>query len=355
MNELSQLEGINQILEIINEEITSPEPSSIHIINLLADLRIKEVYQTLSDSDYYDIVGGTLKLNPDFFMKYIYGNGKLYANVNKDEMTKHIIKKFCLYKGEEILFEFQGNIKQIDDVQNNVYVQVKGGPIFITNYRIIAQGKLKVKGHSFNAWIWGGSIAWLLSGGSKRAKSREEFVDKSAKQKLPCYGYHFDTQNHVRLKKKSNGILYSIFGEKVKNIGHLSRMKQFKELVKVIKMVRITLPYPNRETIDRIYEVLSKNVNQTFNAFLELHEMGLNPKLKRNEYLYRLKKLWNSEEYQGRPDSEYLDIVDAVYNLDPEFFMTYIYPKMMSWKFPSFLKIKNQIIENLQGQVAKIS
>ncbi|MFX0004131.1 MAG: hypothetical protein ACFE9C_08105 [Candidatus Hodarchaeota archaeon] len=348
MNELNQVGTINEIVDKINDEMISPEPHPDRIISQLIDLR------ELLGKDipvFYDIVGGTFKLNPEFFMKSIYRNPVF----QKDEITKHIIEKFCLYQGEEILFEFQGDIKQIDDVQNNIYVSVTGGTIFITNYRIIAHGKLKAKGHSFNAYIWGGSIAWLLSGGSKRAKSREALIDKSAEQKLPCYGYQFNTRNHVRLKKKSNGILYSIIGEKPENIANASRMKQVKELIKAIRMVRITLPYPKREIIDRIYEVLSKDVNHTFYAFLELHEMKLNEKLKRNEFLYRLKKLWDSEEYKGFTSSNYLDVVDAVYNLDPEFFMTFIYPKMISWKFPGFLQVKNEINDMLRQQGANIN
>ena len=120
----------------------------------------------------------------------------------------------------------------------------------------------------------------------------------------------------------------------------------------------VTISHVVNKMVDEriyLYEALSKDVNHTFNAFLELHEMGINEKLKRNEFLYRLKRLWDSEEYQGYSDSDYLDVVDAVYNLDPEFFMTYIYPKMMSWKFPSFLKVKDQIIEILRGQGANIS
>ncbi|MFX0040267.1 MAG: hypothetical protein ACFFB9_12945 [Promethearchaeota archaeon] len=348
MYELNQVGEINEIVDKINEEIIGSEPRTDQIISNLIDLR-ELLWKNLPT--FYDIVGGTFKLNPEFFMESIYSNS-LFQN---DEITKHIIEKFCLYEGEEILLEFKGDIKQIDDVQNNIYVSITGGTIFVTNYRIIAQGKLKAKGHSFNAYIWGGSIAWLLSGGSKRAKSKEAIIDQSATQKLPCYGYQFNTRNHVRLKKKSNGILYSIIGEKPENLTNGSRMRQIKELIKAIKMVRITLPYPKRELIDRIYELLSKDVNHTFNAFLELHEMGLNEKLKRNEFLYRLKKLWDSEEYKGFNNSNYLDVVDAVYNLDPNFFMTFIYPKMMSWKFPAFLQVKTEINDMLRQQGANIN
>ncbi|MFX1322755.1 MAG: hypothetical protein ACFFAQ_14050, partial [Promethearchaeota archaeon] len=63
---------VNQIMSNIKEEITSPEPSSKQIITYLSDLRIKEEYQSITDSEFYDIVGETFKLNPEFFMNHIY-------------------------------------------------------------------------------------------------------------------------------------------------------------------------------------------------------------------------------------------------------------------------------------------
>jgi len=64
---------INQIRNTIKEEITSPTPSSDHIISHLHDLRTKEEYQSLSDSEFYEIIGETFKLNPEYFMESIYG------------------------------------------------------------------------------------------------------------------------------------------------------------------------------------------------------------------------------------------------------------------------------------------
>ncbi len=82
----------------------------------------------------------------------------------------------------------------------------------------------------------------------------------------------------------------------------------------------------------------------------------MEPKRKRKELLEILRHLRKKEEYQDISDTEYLDIVRETYRLNPQFFMDFIYPKMKSWKFPSFLNIKVEVIElienlNLLGDV----
>jgi len=357
MNELNQISDVNQIVNNIKEEITRSEPSSARIITHLYDLRTKEEYQSLSDSEFYNIVGETFKLNPEFYMKYIYGARELYAKVNNREMEKYILEKFCLYEGEQILYECNGKLKESNPSMKVVSTVVKAsvnGTIYVTNYRIIAQGKL---GASGGRW-WGGGLLDLalagMTGHGKRAKSKTGIIEGSISQELPCYGYQFKTKNHVRLKRKSNGILYSVIVDKVENISNMSRSKQFKAVVQAMRLVRITLPYTNKEEINNIFEILCKNVNHTIDSFLEMYEIGLTEKLKRGEFLYRLRKLWNSEEYKHLSDSEYLDIVKAVYNIDPEFFMTSIYPKMRSWNFPLFLRVKEEVFEILSKEGGNI-
>jgi len=70
-------------------------------------------------------------------VKKLYGDGKL------KEMEKYILNKFCLLEDEQILFETEGRI--------NIYlppvkVSIKSGKILVTNYRLIAQGKLITEG-----------------------------------------------------------------------------------------------------------------------------------------------------------------------------------------------------------------
>ena len=68
------MSDVNEILNHIKEEFRNPKASAKKILKSLYDLRTKEEYQQLSDSDFFDIVGETFKMNPNFFM------GKLYKN-----------------------------------------------------------------------------------------------------------------------------------------------------------------------------------------------------------------------------------------------------------------------------------
>ncbi|MFX1357134.1 MAG: hypothetical protein ACFFA8_07590 [Promethearchaeota archaeon] len=319
------MSGVNLIIKNIKEEITNPKPSSNRIITYLHDLRTKEEYQSLSNVEFYDIVGETFKLNPEYFMKRIYG--KYFHN---REMEKYIIRKFCLYDGEQIIYECDGSIRQRN--QDNVKVSVLGR-IYITNYRIIAQGTLSVSGGRLSG---GGNlldlVIPLMTGRRKRTKSKKGLIEGSTYQELPCYGYQFPIRNHVKLKKKGDGIRYIVTPQ------------LFFKLRNVFKVIQISLGYPLEDKINKLFQVLSKDVNQIIDSFRELHEMGLNRRSKKKEFIYRLRQLWKSEEYQQLFDSNYLDVVIRVYELDPEFFMTSIYPKMMSWKFPSFVRVKEEII-----------
>jgi hypothetical protein len=361
---------VNQIMSNIKEELTNPKPSTKRIITILSDLRSKEEYQLITDSEFYDIVGETFKLNPKFFMKNIYSEmlssihdqivrySRRYKTtprkINMMEMEKYIIEKFCLYQGEQILYECDGQIKEINPTplkfafnRDPIGASVDRR-IYITNYRIIAHGKLSVWGGQRWGWgIWSEIAAMVATGGSKRCESRLGIIGGSLSQELPCYGYQFKTTNHVRLKKKSNGVGYWVIVNKVESISNPSGMEQKNALINAMRKVRLTLHSSKKEDINNLYKALCKNVYQTINSFYEIHEVGLHEKFKRKEFLYRLRELWDSEEYQHLSNSEYLEIVEAVYNLDPQFFMTIIYPKMMSWTFPSFLNVKSEISEIL--------
>jgi len=229
---------VNQIMNNIKEELANPEPSSKRIITHLTDLRSKEEYQSLSDSEFYDIVGETFKLNPEFFMKSIYEEmlilqtrgRKLYENINNMEMEKYIIEKFCLYEGEQILFECSGKIKRINPEMESVMKLTKmnrrrtkasvDGRIYVTNYRIIAHGKLSVSGGRSDL-LWNDWLVLLLpfSGRSKRAMGKEGIITTSTHQDLPCYGYQFPIpfkEFYLRLKKKKDGITYGMPFNKIR-------------------------------------------------------------------------------------------------------------------------------------------
>ncbi|MDX1797521.1 MAG: hypothetical protein R3255_02620, partial [Candidatus Lokiarchaeia archaeon] len=113
-------------------------------------------------------------------------------------------------------------------------------------------------------------------------------------------------------------------------------------LLKAVRTITITLP---NAQMDELFEILSKDVEEVIEMFQELQDMELKRRYKRKEFLYRLRKLWESEEYRNFTDSDYLDVVAKVYELDPELFMNSIYPKIRSWISPSFLRVKEKIIK----------
>jgi len=122
------------------------------------------------------------------------------------------------------------------------------------------------------------------------------------------------------------------------------------QIGKAIRQVRITLTHPNEEKIHKLFAVLCKDKNQIINIIRELYEMKINqPKRKQKEFLGILNpQLYfqskgkiisrlQSDEVYHFSDSDYLEIVKETNKLDPEYFMTSIYPEMMSWKYHKFI------------------
>jgi len=136
--------------ELLNPEIDQNWKlyCDLKISATLSELFPKEEHQHLSGSEFFDIVGEAFKSDPEFYKVNIEGEvrkrvKKLYGDEKIKEMEKYIINKFCLLEDERILFETEGRI--------NIYlppvkISIKSGKILVTNYRLIAQGKLIIEG-----------------------------------------------------------------------------------------------------------------------------------------------------------------------------------------------------------------
>ncbi len=218
------------------------------ILIYLSDLRVKDDYQSLSDSEFYDIVGECLKLNSKFFMNSIYKDLRKIAKrqfgvKGRRFMEKNILERFCLYEGEQILYECEGKVQQ---TRKGKGVKIYG-TLFVTNERIIAQGKIGDTGHTTGS----GSIFDLLlvpsaiSKSRKIRKTKDIVVERSVTQELPYYGYQFPYQNHFKLTIKPRKIKY--------------------------KMTQDNLPYDllvysysfkDKEQLDYLIEILSKKPGQ---------------------------------------------------------------------------------------------
>jgi hypothetical protein len=113
-------------------------------------------------------------------------------------------------------------------------------------------------------------------------------------------------------------------------------------------MVDITLADPTEEKINNLFELIRRKPNQILESIRELHEMNLPPKIKQFHFIQKIavgsyfpssgkivSKL-QGEDANCFSVSDYLMIVKEIYQLDPEFFMTSLYPKLMSVKFAKF-------------------
>jgi len=322
----------------------------------LYDLQTQNKSQQLSDSEFFDAVGETFRLNPEFFMKELYNpfRKKMGISIGAEklkEMGKYIIEKFCLGENEEILYECKGKISlnellerkpsgKYKMVSRPVKLSVSSGNLFFTNYRIIAQGKLKVTGgYSTNIFsdLWPTLLtrcAWM--GDTIQAKRRKDSFKSS-----PVFGYIFQIKNHTRLGKI--------------NLLHIVGYSLNIDKRKCDISIKPTDTSKREEHLNKIFDLLRQDANEVLDVINEVYETELLEKNKRRMILVVLKALRKSEEFADLSDSDFLNIVKETYKLDPEFFMNSVYPKMISWKFPSFLSVKEELIEHLRKEGANIN
>jgi len=330
----------NQILNIIKEELQNPRPNAKTILKSLFDLRTNKKIQQPSDSEFFDIVGETFQLNPDFFMKEIYKVfmvklGKIIGFEKRREMEKYIIEKFCLAEGEQILYECKGNVKQVELIEQKesgkykmdrfpLTISVSSGDVFLTNYRLIAHGLLKVKGGESTSWfVWTDSL-WIFTGGSKRREKKDNFIESS-----PLFGYQFPIKNHWGLSKSK--LLHIV--------AYMLNMDKMKGTISI----KPTDTSTREEDMSKMFDFLRKDANEVLDVIKELMETEKREKWKRRYISNMLKSLRKTDEYTDLSDSDFLNIVKETFKIEPEFFMASIYPKMMSWDFPAFLSVKEEV------------
>ena len=97
-----------------------------------------------------------------------------------------------------------------------------------------------------------------------------------------------------------------------------------------------------------IYNDLKKKIKKLFDDEKML-EMELKSKWKSKEIASLLLNLRVAEEYQRFTDSEYADIVESAYKLNPQGFMTYVYPQIKSINKSSIEPIKKDLIELIEN------
>ncbi|MFW9829542.1 MAG: hypothetical protein ACFFEY_18355 [Candidatus Thorarchaeota archaeon] len=333
---------VNQILNDIKKAIEKSKPNVKLILNILYDLRSKKKVRQLTDTDFFDVVGETYNMAPEFFMKELYETfmvkiGKLIGAEKRQEMERYIIEKFCLDEDEKILYVCKANVKLTEMLEQTtkgktkgglfgIIISVKSGDIFITNQRLIAHGFFKVKGGESQKWfVWGPGSLWIFTGGSKRRERQKELFESTP------FGYQFPIKNHMGLGKVK---LLHLIGY---------------QLIVKNRICMITIKPLNKqkreEHLNSIFNLLRKDAEEILALIQGIFEFDKGEKFKKRLIPNFIKSLKHHEveEYNDLSDSDYLNIVKETYNIDPEFFKSVIYPKMMSWDFDPFLKVKDQV------------
>ena len=170
----------NQVLDRIKKALKMRKPS---IAEILSYLYILQSTNSLSNFEFFDIIGQTFQLSPKFFMLSIYPNirgkfRKIYGDEEMQVMNKNILEKFCLDEGEQLIYELNEVIRK--KVPKKYTIKVLHGTIYITNYRIIAHGKFVFE------------LELAIGGSFKNPKEAKiAYISNST----PCYGYLFPIKN----------------------------------------------------------------------------------------------------------------------------------------------------------------
>jgi hypothetical protein len=338
----------NKALELIKAELDSPRPNTKKIMKLLFDFE----KDYLSSHEYFDFIGRAFKLNPDYFMKQLYESfmGKIRKIIGvekRTEMERYILEKYCLYEDEEILYDCSGNVKQTELIEQSesgkykmnttpLTVSVNSGHVFLTNYRIIVNGLLKVKGgERTRGFLFYATSLWVFTGGSKRSERKEEL--KSSQ----LFGYQFPIKDHWGLGKS--------------NFLHLVAYFIMRDKFKCTVSIKPTNQSKREADMVAIFNLLRKTPEEAINVIKQIYDFEKLEKFARRQIWGILKSIWKGEEYLGVPNSEILNIVVETFKLDPEFFENSIYPKMVAWKNESFLNIREELFDLLRREGATIN
>lgn len=217
------------------------------ILKTLFDLGSEANSQQLSDSEFFDIVGETFKLNPEYFMKELYKRfmkkmSKIIGAEKQQEMVKYIIENFCLVEDEQIVYECKANVnifEKSSQIKFQGYkITISSGYIYITNFRIIAQGSFKVEGgqHILTPLLFTPRFN-DLSGYSRRKERKIEFIESS-----PTFGYQFPCNDHYGLAegKHPKLVSYTIMTDErywVINITPTDKSKKEKDITKIFDIL----------------------------------------------------------------------------------------------------------------------
>ena len=200
------MSDVSLAMNKIAEELKKTNPSKKKVLNFLYDLQ-------LYDFEFLNSIGETFKLNPLFFMKELYTKiwkkmGKLLGEGGRIRAERYIVENYSLYGGEQILYKCEGTIKKKRPLKKpNTKISVSMGVLFITNQRIIAQGKLAVE-----ELVQTRTITPMIGGTSESEKDKEYRTadDYLSEASELCFGYVFPIKQLTNLRKSGRKLSYNL-------------------------------------------------------------------------------------------------------------------------------------------------
>ncbi|MHA2289853.1 MAG: hypothetical protein ACXABG_13800, partial [Promethearchaeota archaeon] len=288
------------MLDDIREEFGKPKPNSKKILKVLYQLGKDAKHQKITDSEFFDAVGETFIMQPEFFMNELYPVfmeriAKIIGVDKRKEMERYILEKFCLLGDEEIIYELEGNITQKDTGlgRRPVELSISSGDIFLTNYRLIAHGMLEVFGdRSIWAVSWRNFVPtwrsmlnpWVkqkrLKPGSKAIERGKDLVDSN-----PIFGYQFPNDIYKASLHAGSGC-----------ITYLVEHDELRCLI----LIKPTDRSKRDENLNNIFDMLSGGPNEVLDVILEIYKNVKKERFKRRNILLFLKYV---KKQLGREES----------------------------------------------------
>ncbi|MHA1479642.1 MAG: hypothetical protein ACTSPU_15730 [Promethearchaeota archaeon] len=168
---------------------------------------------SLSDPEFFDVIGEICQRKPMFFMLWIYPKmrdklRKVYGNEGLRVMDKYILEKFCLDEGERIIHEFNGTLKL--KAAKKYVIRINNGYVYVTNHRIVAQGKI-----SLDTDYSAKQAVLEFAGISTKTPLGAKIAYLSGSK--PCYGYYFGGVKHISYLsfEKKRKLTYSVLSEEI--------------------------------------------------------------------------------------------------------------------------------------------
>jgi len=218
----------NQLIWMIKASVQMKEPSKRDFLTHLYNL--KKNY-SLSDHEFFDVIGEAYQLNPKFFRLSLYPEirkklRRIYGDEELCFLDKYLLERFCFYEGEHILYECMASISQ--DFPKMYNIKVNSAYIIVTNRRIIAQGKLFVSPHNSPGQDW--LVALELANDPKEKREGGYILNSE-----DCYGYIFPILRLYNLIKLHDGEEINYLNENSKIIVILPKKEVGEQLFQILE------------------------------------------------------------------------------------------------------------------------